>query len=52
MRFQIQNLRLELRNNEIVLLGRARSYYHKQLAQELVIKRNYAEKLANEILVT
>lgn len=52
LRFQIQNLRLELRNNEIVLLGRARSYYHKQLAQELVIKRNYAEKLANEILVT
>jgi hypothetical protein len=51
MRFQIRNLRLELRNNEIVLQGRAGSYYHKQLAQELVLRRNYAEDLTNEILV-
>lgn len=51
LRFQIQNLRLELRDNEIVLQGRASSYYHKQLAQELVISRNYAEALTNEIMV-
>lgn len=51
LRFQIHNLRLELRNNEIVLQGRASSYYHKQLAQELVIRRNYAEAFTNEILV-
>ncbi|MFO0811897.1 MAG: hypothetical protein U0796_01680 [Gemmatales bacterium] len=51
MRFQVKNLRLELRDNEIVLQGRACSYYHKQLAQELVISRNYAENLTNEILV-
>lgn len=51
LRFQIQNLRLELRDNEIVLLGCTKSYYHKQLAQELVIKGNYTGTLANEIMV-
>lgn len=53
LRFQIQNLRLELRSsNEIVLQGHARSYHHKQLAQELVIKKNYTAALSNEIFVT
>ncbi len=51
LQFQLSDLRLEKRNNEIVIAGHAISYYSKQLAQEYVIRRNYPETLVNRITV-
>ena len=48
---QVRGLRLLLRDNGLVLLGRARSYYAKQLAQHAVMKTTEYRIQANEIEV-
>jgi len=49
---RIRDLRLVLRENGIVLQGRACSYYGKQLAQHEVLRVANAARLVNEIEVT
>jgi hypothetical protein len=49
---QVRHLRLMLRENGLVLQGRARSYYAKQLAQQAVMQATHYRILANEIEVT
>ena len=49
---RIWNLRLVLRENGIVLQGRACSYYGKQLAQHEVLRVVNAARLVNEIEVS
>jgi hypothetical protein len=48
---RVSNLRLLLRDNGLVLQGRAHSYYAKQVAQEVVMKATEVPLLANEIEV-
>ena len=48
---RIRDLRLVLRENGIVLQGRACSYYGKQLAQHEVLRVVNAARLVNEIEV-
>jgi hypothetical protein len=48
---RVSDLRLLLRGNGLVLQGRARSYYAKQLAQEAVMKATKLPVVANEIEV-
>jgi hypothetical protein len=48
---RVSDLRLLLRDNGLVLQGRAQSYYVKQLAQEMVMKATKLPVLANEIEV-
>jgi hypothetical protein len=49
---RIRDLRLVLRENGIVLQGRACSYYGKQLAQHEVLRVVNAARLVNEIEVS
>ena len=49
---RVRDLRLVLRENGIVLQGRACSYYGKQLAQHEVLRVANAARLVNEIEVT
>ena len=49
---RIRDLRLVLRENGIVLQGRACSYYGKQLAQHEVLRAVNAAPLFNEIEVS
>jgi hypothetical protein len=51
LRGRVSGLRLLLRDNGVVLQGRAASYYAKQLAQEAVMKATNLPLLANEIEV-
>ena len=48
---RVSGLRLLRRNNGLVLHGRARSYYAKQIAQEVVMRATKLPLLANEIEV-
>jgi hypothetical protein len=48
---QVRNLRLFLRGNGLVLQGRARTYYVKQLAQHMVMQAAEYPIQANEIEV-
>jgi hypothetical protein len=48
---RVSGLRLLRWNNGLVLHGRARSYYAKQLAQEVVMRATTLPLLANEIEV-
>jgi hypothetical protein len=48
---QVCDLRLLLRDNGLVLQGRAHSYYAKQLAQQMVMKTTKLPLLANDIEV-
>ena len=48
---RIRDLRLVLRDNAVVLQGRACSYYGKQLAQHEVLRVVNAARLVNEIKV-
>ena len=49
---RVRDLRLVLRENGIVLQGRACSYYGKQLAQHEVLRVANAAQLVNEIEVS
>jgi len=49
---RVCDLQLLLRDNGLVLQGRAHSYHAKQLAQHLVIEATRAPLLANEIEVS
>ena len=49
---RIRDFRLVLRENGIVLQGRACSYYGKQLAQHEVLRVVNAARLVNEIEVS
>ena len=48
---RVSDLRLLLRDNGLVLQGRARSYYAKQLAQQVAMKATDLPLLANDIEV-
>jgi hypothetical protein len=48
---QVSNIRLLVRDTGLVLQGRARSYYAKQLAQEAVMKVTGIPLLANDVEV-
>ena len=48
---RVQNLRLRLRENGIVLQGRSRSYLAKALAQQFVAENTSVPVKANEITV-
>ena len=48
---RVSDLRLLLRDNGLVLQGRARSYYAKQLAQHAVLNATELPLLANDIEV-
>jgi hypothetical protein len=49
---QVRHLRLLLHERGLILHGRARSYYAKQLAQHAVLELTDIPILANEIEVT
>jgi len=49
---QVANVRLEVRDKGLVLQGRARTYYAKQLAQHAVMEATGLPILANEIQVS
>ncbi len=49
---RLNDLRLELRDGGIVLRGRARTYYAKQLAQHAVMRATDVAILRNEIEVS
>lgn len=51
MRFRIRSLRLELRDAGVVLLGQAKTYYDKQIAQERELIHDGLQITANEIMV-
>ncbi len=48
---QVRELRLDVRDQGLVLRGQARSYYAKQLAQQTVMKMLRLRIVANEIKV-
>lgn len=48
---RVRDIRLLLRDNGLVLQGRARTYYAKELAQEVVRRATELPLLANEIEV-
>ncbi len=48
---QVRHLRLLVRDNGLVLQGRARSYYAKQMAQHTAMEMTGLPVLANEIEV-
>jgi hypothetical protein len=48
---RVLNLRLLLRDNGLVLQGQARTYYAKQMAQQVVMEATKVPILANEIKV-
>jgi hypothetical protein len=49
---QVHDLRLLLGDHGLVLQGRARTYYAKQLAQQAVMQASHYRIQANEIEVT
>jgi hypothetical protein len=49
---QVRHLRLLLRDKGLILQGRARTYYVKQLTQHAVMQATHYPILANEIEVT
>jgi hypothetical protein len=49
---RLQDFRLELRDRGIVLRGRARTYYAKQLAQHAVMRATDVPILRNEVEVS
>jgi hypothetical protein len=49
---QVEGLRLEVRGHGLVLRGRARTYYVKQLAQHAVLGASPLPLVANEIEVS
>lgn len=49
---RVSNLRLQLRDEGLVLQGHAQTYYVKQLAQHAVLEATELPLLANEIEVT
>jgi hypothetical protein len=51
LRGRVRNLRVLLREGSVVLLGKASSYYAKQLAQHFVQKSLGVTPLVNEIEV-
>jgi hypothetical protein len=48
---QVRHLRVNCRNNGVILQGIARTFYAKQLAQHLVMEMTKLPILANEIQV-
>jgi hypothetical protein len=48
---RVRDLRLEVRGDGLVLRGRARTYYARQLAQQEVLAATLRPVLANEIEV-
>jgi hypothetical protein len=49
---RVQNLRLVVRDNGLILRGRAHTYYAKQLAQHVVMELTWLSIQANEIEVS
>ncbi len=47
----VQRVDLDLVNNRLVLRGRSRSFYRKQLAQEALLCSNLELPVVNEIVV-
>jgi hypothetical protein len=51
LRGSIFNLRIDLQENGLVLFGKARSYYAKQLAQSYVMDSAGLDLASNQIIV-
>lgn len=49
--FAGRSLRVELRENDVVLTGVLESYFHKQMAQESILTIDGVRKVHNEIQV-
>jgi hypothetical protein len=47
----VQRVNLDLVNNRLILQGRSRSFYGKQLAQEALLSSNLELPVVNEIVV-
>jgi hypothetical protein len=52
LRGQARDLRVEMTDKGIILRGKARTYYAKQLAQEVLLERTPLPLVANEIEVS
>jgi osmotically-inducible protein OsmY len=49
--FTVRDLRVELRESDVVLSGVLGSYFHKQMAQETVLSIHGVRRVHNEICV-